>query len=109
MSAPPVTATRTNQSDANNSVGPVLRSGELARTVIEAIELDNPGVAIDVLDKRAYLRVQADGELIVRRATIGELLGRPFQMQELEQILSSFAGQIDTTTEHMRFYFERAV
>lgn len=104
-----MSASRPHQSEANNSVGPVLRSGELARTVIEAIELDNPDAAIDVLDKRAYLRVQADGELIVRRATVEDLLGRPFQMQELEQILSSFAGQIDTTTEHMRFYFERTV
>ncbi len=105
MSAQPTTASP----EANNLVGPVLRSCELAHTVIEAIREDNPDRDIGVVDKRAYLRVQAEQDCIVRRATVERLLGRPFQMQEIEPLLSSFAGQIETTTDHVRFYYARSV
>ena len=91
----------------NNRVGPILRQGALARAVIEAAEIDNPGKDIAVDDKLAYVRVSTDGELVLRRETIEEMLGRPFRMSELEVELSSFAGRIDTTTDQVRFYFEK--
>lgn len=91
----------------NNRVGPVLRQGALARAVIEAAEVDNPDKTIDVDDKLAYVRVSTDGELILRRATIEEMLGKPFRMSELEVELSSFSGRIENSVEQVRFYFEK--
>lgn len=93
----------------NNRVGPVLRQGALARAVIEAAELDNPDRTLTVDDKLAYVRVSTDGELLLRRATIEEMLGKPFRMSELEVELSSFSGRIETTAEHVRFYFEKTL
>ena len=90
-----------------NSVGPVMRSGELAFAVAEAAEEDNPGKEIRVDDKRAYLRIETDDEMILRRETIEEALGRPFKLNDLEVDLSSFAGRIDTQQEFIRFYFEK--
>ena len=91
----------------NNKVGPVMRQGELAKAVAEAAEFDNPGKTIQVEDKVAYLRVQTDHEMILRRGTIEEMLGRPFSMNELEVDLSSFAGRIDTHDDFVRFYYAK--
>ena len=96
---------RTDDVLMNNSVGPVMRSGEVADAVIEAAEMDNPGKEIKVEDMHAYLRISTDSEMILTRETIEECLGRPFRMQELEVNLSSFAGKIESGTERFRFYF----
>lgn len=91
----------------NNHVGPIMRQGELARAVAEAAEIDNPGKTVSVFDKVAYLRIQADDELVIRRQTVEEMLGRPFKMSELEVDLSSFAGQIEIRPDQVRFYFRK--
>jgi toluene monooxygenase system protein D len=44
------------------------------------------------------------GECILRRATIEEQLGRPFQMRELEVSMPAFVGRIETDTEWVRFW-----
>ncbi|MBM4228825.1 MAG: monooxygenase [Gammaproteobacteria bacterium] len=91
----------------NNRVGPVMRSGEVADAVCEAARIDNPDRTISVDDMNAYVRIHTDDELVITRATMEECLGRPFQMQELEVNLSSFAGRIDTGSQQFRFYFAR--
>ncbi len=91
----------------NNKVGPVMRQGDLAKAVAEAAEVNNPGKTILVEDKVAYLRIQTDDEMILKRETIEEMLGRPFSMNELEVELSSFAGRIDTQDDLVRFYFTK--
>ncbi|MCB0998231.1 MAG: MmoB/DmpM family protein [Ilumatobacteraceae bacterium] len=89
----------------NNRVGPVMRHGELALAVAEAAQIDNPGKTIAIDDKIAYLRIATDDELVLTRATIEELLGRPFSMNDLEIELASFAGRIDTGSDSVRFYY----
>lgn len=93
----------------NNRVGPVMRAGELAQAVVEAAREDNPGKEIRVDDKRAYLRIDTDGELILRRETIERALGRRFEMNDLEVQLSSFAGRIETLPDQVRFYFVKKI
>ncbi len=91
----------------NNRVGPVMRAGDVAVAAVEAAEMDNPGKEIHVDDRLAYLRIAADGELILTRESMEECLGRPFKMQEIEINLSSFSGQIDADTDRMRFYYDK--
>lgn len=79
------------------------------QAAVEAAREDNPGKEIRVDDKRAYLRIDTDGELILRRETIERALGRPFKMPDLEVELSSFAGRIETMPDQVRFYFEKQV
>nr|AAB58743.1 TbhD [Burkholderia cepacia] len=93
----------------NNRVGPVMRAGELVDAFVEAAREDNPGKEICVDDKRAYLRIDTDGELILPRETIERALGRPFKMPDLEVELSSFAGRIETLPNQIRFYFKTMV
>ncbi len=90
----------------NNRVGPVMRAGDVAQAAVEAAEMDNPGKEIFVEDKIAYLRIAADGELILTRESMEECLGRPFKMQEIEINLSSFSGQIDVSSDRARFYYD---
>ena len=93
----------------NNRVGPVLRASEITEGVIEAAEEDNPGKEIRVDDKIAYVRIDTEGELILRRETLERTLGRPFKMSELEVNLGSFAGRIETTDDYVRFYYEKTL
>ncbi|MGH8434352.1 MAG: MmoB/DmpM family protein [Pseudomonas sp.] len=91
----------------NNMVGPVMRQGELALAVLEAAQADNPGKKIIVDDKVAYLRIQTEDEMILRRQTIEEMLGRPFNLNQLEVDLASFSGRVETYPEYFRFYFQK--
>jgi len=93
----------------NNRVGPVLRASEITEGVVEAAREDNPGKEIRVDDKLAYVRIDTEGELILRRETLERALGRPFKMSELEVNLGSFAGRIETTNDYVRFYFEKTL
>ena len=88
----------------NNMVGPVMRAGELAQAIIEAAREDNPDKEVFVDDKRAYIRIHTEQEMILNRQTIEDALGRPFKMNDLEVDLSSFAGQIESRDDSVRFY-----
>jgi toluene monooxygenase system protein D len=85
-------------------VGPVLRAGDIAEAAVAAAHLDNPGVDLSIEDRVAYVRLHAPAELMLRRASIEELLGRPFGMHELGVVLAAFAGRVETTTEYFRFF-----
>lgn len=95
--------------DHNNMVGPVLRAGELADAAVEALEIDNPDQKFLIEDKIAYVRCATEGECIITRKTMEDILARPFTMQELETVLGSFAGQIEATQDQMRFYYNKRV
>lgn len=91
----------------NNMVGPIMRQGALAKAVFEAAELDNPDKDVLLDDKVAYLRIHTEDEMILRRETIEEMLGRPFNLNQLEIDMASFAGQIETKADQVRFYFTK--
>ena len=93
----------------HNRVGPIFRAGELASAAIEALEEDNPDKEFFIEDRTAYVRVVTDSECVIRRGTMEDILGRPFEMQELETVLGSFSGQIEAEEEFMRFYFTKTL
>lgn len=93
----------------NNKVGPVIKTGEIADAAIEALVEDNPGKHFDIEDNCAYVRIQTDGECILRRTTMAKILGRPFNMQELGVVLASFAGQVESESTHFRFYLTKSL
>ena len=82
-----------------------MRQGALAKAVLEAAEIDNPGKKILVEDKVAYIRIQTDDEMVLRQETIEEMLGKPFRINQLEVDMASFAGRIETNADHVRFYY----
>lgn len=92
--------------DTIRMAGPLLRNNEMAQAIIEAIQEDNPGKQMTVADHTGYIRVEGPDGLLLRRTTVESILGRPFRMQELELIMPGFSGQIETTTEFVRWYFK---
>lgn len=102
------TVSEINHED-NNRVGPIIRGGEVAEAAVEAAEIDNEGRELFIEDRKAYVRIATDHEFILKRETMEEMLGRPFEMRELEINLSSFAGIIDMGEEQARFYLNKTV
>ena len=90
-----------------NAVGPVLRMSEDVEAIIAAIEEDNPGTEIEVIDRGAYVRIQAPQRMKVTRASIERHIGRPFEMRQLEPMMSAFAGRIETTSDAILWSFKR--
>ena len=93
----------------NNLVGPILRSGDVALAAVEAVEVDNPGREVTVQDRAAYVRIECENECVLTRQTMEEMLGRHFEMRELEINLSSFAGQIEMSDDRVRFYLNETI
>lgn len=100
-------ANSTQNGALGNSVGPVLRPGELATAVVEAAHEDNPGREVVVSDHAAYIRVSVQGECLLQRETIERHLGRPFMLAELEVDLAAIAGQLEVNESTMRFFFNK--
>ena len=90
-----------------NAVGPVLRMSEGVEAIIAAIEEDNPGTPIEVIDRGAYVRIQAQQRMKVTRASIERHIGHPFEMRQLEPMMPAFAGRIETTSEAILWSFKR--
>jgi toluene monooxygenase system protein D len=91
-----------------NPVGPVLRMSDDVDAIVAAIVEDNPGQEIDVIDRGAYTRVSGEGELRLTRESIERNLGRPFEMRQLEGLMSAFAGRIDMTSQEVRWRLKGA-
>ncbi|HBI04551.1 MAG TPA: toluene monooxygenase [Paenibacillaceae bacterium] len=85
-------------------VGPVFRGNEMAEFFIEAMQLDNPGKDMEVVDRGGYVRVMFDNYCVITKQSVEEILGRQFKMPgELEVNLASFAGKINTCSDKVEF------
>lgn len=88
-------------------VGPCIRCGEIADAVVEAARDDNPEREVIVEDHSAYLRLKVEQEMILRRATIEDYLGRSFQMWELQPEMAAIAGLVEMDQDSIRFYYTK--
>lgn len=64
-----------------------------ARPIIEAIVADNPGVR--VLNMPGAVKLDCEGSLVVKRASVEERLGRAWDPQEIHLVIISMAGHLD--------------
>ena len=97
------------KAELEDAVGPVLKSGDIADAVAEAVQHDNPDREFKIDDSSGYVRIETPRECWIRRATMEDLLGRPFSMQELGVVLTSFAGRVETSSDYFRFYLSEDV
>ena len=84
-------------------VGPVMRCGDMADAVVEAIQADNAGRKIIVEEHASYLRIKVEGECTVRFETVGDMLGRDVDQGDIEANMPSFEGFIRVEDDQMRF------
>ena len=67
------------------------------RPIIEAIEQDNPEAKIEYYP--AMVKIDAPGQLVIQRASVEEILGRDWDLQEIHINLISISGNIDETED----------
>jgi toluene monooxygenase system protein D len=88
----------------DNPVGPILRMSDEVENVVDAIRDDNPDREIEVIDRGAYVRVQADDYLLVTEESLQRHLGTDFRIRSLEAMLTAFAGRIDTKSDRIEWH-----
>ena len=66
----------TTAEDAGNLVGPVMRAGEIADAVLEAIQEESEGREVITEAHASYVRIKVADECFVRFETVGDVLGR---------------------------------
>jgi len=82
-----------------------LQANDDTRPVIEAILAYNPHAKLD--EQPAMVRIHAKGRLRVRRASIEELVGHPFDLQELHINMITLSGHVDETDDMLTLSWER--
>src|SRR5262245_37148059 len=90
-----------------NAVGPVIRAGELADAVAAAIEEDNPGQGVEIVDRGDYVRIHAERRCRLTRATLEKHLGRAFPLSLLEVEMPSWSGRLRTGVDEYVWFYER--
>ncbi|SRR6266702_8469564 len=73
-------------------VGVDLQDSEETRALVEAIEADNPGVTLRRMP--GLVKLQTPGELVIRRESVEEKLGRPWETHEFQLNIVSYSGNI---------------
>ena len=91
---------------AYDAVGPILRNGEIAEAVIDAIEADNPGRDVFGTDRGDYLHIHTLNDCRLTRASLERSLGRAFDLALLEIEMPSFAGRMQTSDREYRWFYK---
>lgn len=75
-----------------------LQNTDAARPIIEAITADNPGAVVH--DFPGIVKIDREGSLTVRRASVESRLGRDWDPQELHLSIVSMAGNLDEDDDY---------
>lgn len=73
---------------------------EDTRPIIEAVLADNPHAVAN--ESPAMVKIDAEDELVIKRATIEELIGRDFDLQELQVNLITISGHLDEDDDEFK-------
>ncbi|MCX7208801.1 MAG: hypothetical protein RI984_982 [Pseudomonadota bacterium] len=69
------------------------QSNEDSRPLVDAIVADNPEA--QVVYSPGLVKIDAPGRLVIKRETIEEQIGRPYDLQQLHINLVTLSGNID--------------
>lgn len=81
------------------------QKNEESRCIVEAIVEDNPGALVS--DQPAMVKVDVDGRLVIRRATVEEKMGREFDLQELQLHLITLSGHLEESDDEFTLSWNR--
>lgn len=80
-----------------------LQAVDDTRSIVEAIEQDNPEAEVDY--QPAMVRITAPGRLTVKRETVSEKLGRDWSPQDLQLVLITFGGNLEEDEDEFVLYW----
>ncbi len=72
---------------------------EESRPVIDAIVADNPAAVL--VHSPGLVKIDAPDSLTIRRATIEEQTGRPYDLQQIHVNLVTLSGHIDEDDDQL--------
>ncbi|SEP88665.1 phenol 2-monooxygenase P2 subunit [Solimonas aquatica] len=75
------------------------QANEDSRPVIEAILEDNPGAVSNA--SPAMVRIDCEGQLVIRRESIEARVGRDFDLQEIQLNLITLTGHLDEDDDQL--------
>ena len=75
------------------------QDNEESRPVVEAILADNPEAV--AVHSPGLVKIDAPGRLVVRRETIEEIVGRPFDLQQIQVNLVTLSGHVDEDDDEL--------
>lgn len=70
-----------------------VQDNDSARYIVEAITQDNPHAQVQ--HQPAMIRVQAEGRLEIHRATVEEMIGREWDVQEMLIDVITLGGNVE--------------
>jgi len=73
---------------------------EDTRPIIDAVLADNPGA--EAVESPAMVKIDAEHRLVIKRESIEDLIGRPFNLQELQMSLITISGHLDEDDDEFR-------
>ena len=73
-------------------VGVDLQDSEETRGLVEAIEADNPQVTLSRIP--GLVKLQTPGELVIKRETVEQYVGREWETHEFQMSIVSYSGNI---------------
>ncbi|MCK6409316.1 MAG: MmoB/DmpM family protein, partial [Thauera sp.] len=56
-------------------------------------------------EQPAMVKIDAENKLVVRRETIEELIGRPYDLQEMQIHMITMSGNLDQTDDEMTLFW----
>lgn len=69
------------------------QANEESRPLVEAIVADNPEAT--VVYSPGLVKIDAPGRLVIRRETVEEIIGRPYDLQQLQINLVTLSGNLE--------------
>jgi phenol hydroxylase P2 protein len=75
-----------------------LQTTDAARPIIDAITEDNPGAVIHSYP--GIVKIDREGSLTVKRSSVEDRLGRPWDPQEMHLSMVSMAGNLDEEDDY---------
>lgn len=76
-----------------------------SRSIIDALLADNPDATLD--EQPAMVKIDCENRLTLKRESVSERMGRPFDLQELHLSLISLTGNIDETDDEFTLSWTR--
>ena len=76
---------------------------EDTRPIIQAVLADNPHAVAS--ESPAMVKIDAEGSLVIKRDSIEELIGRSFDLQELQVNLITISGHLDEDDDQFKLYW----
>ncbi len=75
------------------------------RSIVDAIVEDNPSAIVD--HQPAMVKIDVPNQMVIKRETIEEHMGREFDLHELQLHLITMSGHLDETDDEFALSWDR--